>query len=269
LPTEDEINLLKRFADQASIAIANARLFEQISESNIRLQALSERLVKIQEEERRMLARELHDEIGQMLTSLSLNCDIILKSLREDETDLPKITSQFDRSKQLVNQLVIQIRKLSLELRPGILDDLGLLPALLDHFERFTSQTNIKVQFKHHGLEGRYSTDVETTAFRIVQEALTNTARHAKVDNVSVHLWVDRGLLKLKVEDQGIGFDLEAVEKTSASVGISSMRERAILCGGELEIETMPGRGTCLTAELPLDIDSTRSENVHYDTVRR
>jgi PAS domain S-box-containing protein len=268
LPTEDEIKLLKGFADQASIAIANARLFKQISENNIRLKALSEKLVKIQEEERRTLSRELHDEIGQMLTSLSLNCDIILKSLKGDEIDLPKITSEFKRTKKIVNQLVTQVRKLSLDLRPGMLDDLGLLPALLDHFERFSSQTNIKVQFKHHGVKSRYSSEVETAAFRIIQEALTNVARHANVSSVSINLWVDQGFLLLKVEDQGIGFDLEAIEKANTSVGISSMRERANLCGGELEIETTPGRGTCLTAELPLDNEPMWSENVNHDTVR-
>jgi signal transduction histidine kinase len=140
---------------------------------------------------------------------------------------------------------------------------------LLDHFERYTSQTDIKVLFKHHGLKGRYSTDIETTAFRIIQEALTNVARHAKVSSVSVNLWVDQGFLHLKVEDQGVGFDLEAIEKANTSVGISSMRERANLCGGELEIETTPGRGTCLTAELPLEIEPIRSKNVHHDTARR
>jgi PAS domain S-box-containing protein len=269
LPTEDERNLLVSFAHQASIAIAKARLFEQTSESQRRLQALSERLVRIQEEERRTLARELHDEIGQMLTSLSLNCGLISRMLREDEADLMQISTQFDRSRQIVNHLLTQVRNLSLELRPGVLDDLGLLPALLDHFERYSSQTNIKVQFKHHGLEGRYSPDVETSAFRIVQEALTNTARHAKVDHVAVYLWVDQGFLRLKVEDQGVGFDLEAIEKTNSAVGITGMRERAIRCGGDLEIETIQGKGTCLTAELPLFKDPTWSENAYHDTAGR
>jgi signal transduction histidine kinase len=269
LPTEEELSLLKGFADQASIAIAKASLFEQISEGHKRLQALSEKLVKVQEEERSRLARELHDEIGQILTLLSLNCDMISKTLRDGGYDHKQIIAQFDDTKQMVNNLLNQVRELSLELRPGILDDLGLLPALLDHFKHYSSQSNIEVQFRHHGLKGRYSADVETTVFRIVQEALTNVARHAKVDTVSVHLWKDRDYLKLKIEDQGAGFDLDAVERANNSIGISSMRERAILCGGELEIETAPGRGTCLTVELPLVAGLTRSENVHFDTAGR
>jgi len=145
-----------------------------------------------------------------------------------------------------------RVRQLSLDLRPTMLDDLGLLPTLLWYLERYTAQTDIRVDFGHGGLEGRFAPPVETTVFRIVQEALTNVARHAGVSEVKVHLWVQQNVLRVRVEDRGAGFEPELAMSAALSSGLTGMRERAALLGGRFTIESAPGAGTCLTAELPL-----------------
>src|SRR5258706_3065712 len=141
---------------------------------------------------------------------------------------------------------------MSLNLRPGMLDDLGLLPTLLWYFERFTAQTHVNVNLKHFGLDRRFGAEVETAAYRITQEALTNVARHAGVREVGVQLWVDQDKLNLQVRDKGIGFDRRSEKRSSYSSGLLGMQERAELLEGQLNVQSAPGAGTRLTAELPL-----------------
>jgi signal transduction histidine kinase len=264
LPGEEEMAMLQALANQATVAIANARLFKQISESRSHLQALSQTLVKVQEAERRNLAVELHDEIGQVLTSLSLTLDLIGRTTGAEVPAEGAISEGLSQAQSLVNQLLKQVRDLSLDLRPALLDDLGLLPALISLFERYTAQTDIQVDFKHSGLESRFAPEIETAAFRIIQEALTNVARYAQVNDVAVRLWANEEILGVQVQDQGVGFDPEAIDLTRPTSGLSGMRERANLCGGQVEIESEPGGGTCLTAEFPL-----RSENDYLDPAGR
>lgn len=243
---DDELAWLQGLADQAAVAIHNAQLFEQVQLGRERLQALSRRLVEVQEAERRQIARELHDEVGQLLTSLKLALDRGLRS------SAGPTTPSLEEARAFVGDLVARVRNLSLDLRPGALDDLGLLPALLGHFERYTQQTGLRVGFRQVGLERRFPSEVETAAYRIVQEALTNVARHAGVDEVAVRLWVQDGVLSLQIEDQGVGFDVEAAFRAGRSSGLAGMRERAGLLGGSLIVESAPGSGTSLLAEVPL-----------------
>jgi len=151
-----------------------------------------------------------------------------------------------------VDELLNKVRQLSFDLRPAELDQLGLLPGLLAHFERYSQQTGALVNFKHQGVDGRFAPEVETTAYRIVQEALTNVARHAGVVVVCVRVWAAADTLNIQVEDRGRGFDLEAVLRTARSGGLPGMQERVTLLGGLLTIESRPGAGTQITAELPL-----------------
>jgi len=211
------------------------------------LQALSSKLVEVQEAERRHIARELHDEIGQVLTGLKLALEIVPK--------LPAAAakSKMEEATYLVNDLMGRVRELSLDLRPAMLDDLGLLPALLWHFERFTALTQVKVAYEHSGLDRRFPPEVETTAYRIVQEALTNVARHAGVDGVTVRVQAGHDGLSLHVLDDGVGFDSARALANNHSNGLAGMRERAILLGGRLILDSTPGVGTHLIAELPLD----------------
>jgi PAS domain S-box-containing protein len=258
LPNDDELNLLQAISNQAALSITNTRLFERVSEGQARLKALTERLVEVQEEEIRNVALELHDEIGQMLTSLNLNLEIISRSFEAGETK-SSLQRQMDAIRTQVRQLLSQVRDLSLKLLPPMLEDLGLLPALVDHCQRYTAQTGIQVNLAHHGLERRLPAKLETAAYRIIQEALTNAARYAGVNEVEVRLWLTLDELGLQVEDQGIGFDLQQVENGRRSSGISGMRERAANCGGTLEIESSLGQGTCLTAEFPVHLVEKKS----------
>jgi signal transduction histidine kinase len=152
----------------------------------------------------------------------------------------------------MVDELLGKVRRLSFDLRPADLDQLGLLPALLAFFERFTETTGMLVDFKHKGLDGRFATELETAAYRIIQEALTNVARHAGVAGAVVRVWLDGNVLNLRVEDRGSGFDPEAALKAARTRGLAGMQERAMLLGGGMTVESAPGRGTTVSVELPL-----------------
>jgi signal transduction histidine kinase len=247
--TDERVQVLQSFANQAAVAIQRARLFEQVRAGRERLQTLSRQLLEVQEAERRHIARELHDEVGQALTGLKLLLDMSTR-LPADE-----FTASLGEAQALVNELMALVRDLSLDLRPAMLDDLGLPPALLWHFDRYSAQIHVHVTCKHSGLEGRrFAPEVETAAYRIVQEALTNVARHAGVDQVTVRLWADQDMLGMQIEDQGTGFDPEAALAASDTTGLAGMRERAMLLGGQLTLESAPGAGTHVTAELPLPV---------------
>jgi signal transduction histidine kinase/DNA-binding response OmpR family regulator len=253
IPTEEELAFIQALADQATTAIANARLYEEVLESQKRLQILSKSLVMVQEAERRRLACELHDEIGQKLTSSHLALEILARSVIQREISPSAIRTELFHIQEMLSQLLKQVRDLSLDLRPALLDDLGLLPALLSHFDNYSALTCIQVNFKHSDLEVRFAPEIETAAFRIIQEALTNVARHADVKEVDVRLWANEQILGLQVEDHGKGFDPQAIQLLKPTIGLSGMHERATLCGGQLEVDSEPGSGTCLTAEFPIE----------------
>jgi len=213
---------------------------EEAETSRARLEALSWRLVKVQEAERSALSRELHDEIGQLLTGLKL----LIAST-------PAATSggeQGSEMLQIVNELIGRVRDLSMDLRPPMLEEIGLIATLEWYFERYTARTRIQVLLEQDVLRTRFQDAIEIAAFRIIQEALTNVARHAAVDVVQVDLRVDPEGLRIVVEDQGQGFDPGTVR----SAGITGMHERAHLVGGHLTLESSSGSGTRVVVVLPL-----------------
>jgi PAS domain S-box-containing protein len=231
---------------------------QTLREYTARLQTLSRRLLEVQEEERRHLARELHDEVGQMLTGLRL----ILKPT----ADLtPNAKAEFEKARALVDELIEAVRELSFDLRPTALDPLGLVPALITLFERYSDQTEIAVNFKHHEAEGRLPPEVEITAYRIVQEALTNVARHAHVDQVAVRVWATGDRLSVQIDDRGRGFNLDAALSCPQTGGLTGMQERVKLVDGQLTIESRPGQGTQIIAELPcgLPVKAPRHGHLH------
>jgi len=251
----DRQQALARVASQTAIAMHNAWLFEQLRVGRKRLQALSRRLVEVQEAERRYIARELHDEVGQTLTGIKLILEMAARSPAE------KVGASLGEAQALVDALMVRVRELSLDLRPAMLDDLGLLPSLLWHFGRYTAQTNVQVTFKHTGMEGRrFAPEIETAVYRIAQEGLTNVARHAGVSEATVRLWADRDRLGVQIEDRGAGFDPEAALAAGSTSGLAGMRERVTLLGGQLTVESAPGTGTRLTAEVPLSGQIERRE---------
>jgi PAS domain S-box-containing protein len=230
---------------RAGLTLENARLFEQLASSRARLEELSQRLVQLQERERRDIALELHDEVGQVLTATRLLLESAVR-LPADQRD-----GRLHEAAATLDEAVDKVRGLSLDLRPPMLERFGLQPALDAFFERFSGRTGIGIDFRCQGLDGRPPTGVETAAYRIIQEGLTNAARHAGVPSVEVDLWLDGRRLRLRVADAGRGFDASLLDRTP-STGLTGMRERAELLGGELTVESAPGRGTTLLAWLPL-----------------
>jgi len=222
-----------------------AQLEKQRVSAQVRLRALSRRLVEVQEAERRHITRELHGEIYQLLAGAQMTLGLS-KRLPPDQ-----VRPKLDESLALVNEVMRRVSEMSLDLHPPLLDDLGLLPALLQLFNRFTNRTQVRVAFRHAGLERRFVPEVEIAAYRIVQEALANVARHTSETQASVQLSVEGDVLSVVVEDEGEGFDLEAVLSSGSAAGLTGMHERAGALGGELTIFSAPGSGTRVVARLP------------------
>jgi signal transduction histidine kinase len=243
----EQIEFLTLLGRQIGAAIQKTRLLEEVQVGREQLRGLSHRLVQVQEEERRAIARELHDEIGQLLTGLTLTLEMLERLPAE------QVQAQIHQAYTLVDDVMQRVREMSLQLRPAMLDDLGLLPTLVWHCERYTRQTGIQVELKHSGMaQCRFAPDIEIAVYRIVQEALTNVARYAGVSEATVRLWARPDSLGVQIEDAGNGFDPAAAFARHQSSGLSGMRERALLLGGELTIESQPGQGSCLAVELPL-----------------
>lgn len=244
--TVDDAGLASAFADQAAVAIRNAQLFEQARTGRERLQILSQQRIEVQESERRRIARELHDEISQVLTGLKLT----LETIRRSPAKASK--TRLAQAMEFIDELMARVREMSLNLRPTMLDDAGLLPALLWHFGHYTSQTGVVVSFEHRGLDSRFPPELETAAYRVIQESLTNVARYAGVSKVTVQLFADQDMLRIWVEDKGVGFDPGPALAVGGSFGLVGMHERVSLLGGQLTVDSAPGMGTRLIAELPV-----------------
>ena len=224
-----------------------------------KLQVLSRRLVEAQETERRNIARELHDEIGQALTVMQLNLQAMLQLPGADA-----LTPRLTENLKVVERVLEQVQDISLDLRPSILDDLGLEPALRWYTDRQAALVELKVEFHADPLEQRLDPVIETECFRVAQEALTNVVRHAQAKAVTVELRKEEGQLHLCVRDDGIGFDVAVVREKAVrgtSLGLLSMEERAVLAGGRLEFNSVPGRGTEVHAWFPLKWQTPPSES--------
>jgi PAS domain S-box-containing protein len=222
----------------------------RLADYSARLGTLSRRVLTVQEEERRAVARELHDELGQVLTAVRLN----LQTLRRRSADAT-LGPVFEDGLALLETAIAEVRALSTRLRPTILDDLGLEAALRSHLERSSVRAELALDTDIRLPGRRLDPAVETACFRIVQEAMTNALRHAEASHLAVALRVVNGELVLSVRDDGRGFDLAAAAGRAArgeSAGLSGMEERAQLAGGRLEMNTAPGRGTEVRALFPL-----------------
>jgi len=242
---EDELSLLKGLSDQAASAIENAELFEQVRVGRERQRKLSKSLVDIQEAERRHIAKELHDHLGQILTGIQF----MLETTKQQSSGTQR--SNLEEIQNSVSDIIREVREMSLNLRPSMLDDMGLVPTLLWHFDRYTNQTKIRVNFHRNEIPERLPLEIEIAAYRIIQEALTNVARHAQVSEVLVGLVVQEKTLWVEVLDKGKGFKVSADLETPSS-GLSGMRERAGLLGGYLVVESFLNQGTQIVAALPL-----------------
>jgi PAS domain S-box-containing protein len=231
---------------------------DELANHRERLAALSRQLIATQEAERRHLARELHDEVGQALTGIKLN----LKSLQAPMSAQKRGTT-LQETMAVADQTLQQVRNLALDLRPSILDDLGLVAALRWCVDRQSRRAGFQVQFQADPANCQPPPDISTTCFRVCQEALTNIARHANAQNVRVQLSQRGTELELLVQDDGCGFDVLAARERAArsdTLGLLGMEERSQLVGGQVEIVSEPLRGTTIRARFPVPQQASVSE---------
>jgi PAS domain S-box-containing protein len=240
------------------VAAERERLIKQLEAGNERLHVLSRRLLEVQENERRYIARELHDQVGQDLTALNVNLQAL-----QSRPALEAVAPELQETTDIVARVLRQVRYLTLELRPSLLDDLGLPSALRAYARRHARSAGLDVQVVTDLPSGSLPRDLETTCFRIVQEALTNIVRHAQASHVNIDLRQSDGTVELAIRDDGKGFDPQTVRARATggeSMGVLGMQERAMLVGGLLTIDSAPGVGTTIAARFPLILTYSTQE---------
>jgi signal transduction histidine kinase len=257
--TDDDERLLVELAAHAAIAIENTHLYSQTSEAlqqrvaelrqaNTQLTQLSSMVINAQEQERQRLARDLHDDTAQALASLLVHLRVL------ERTDDPQqLRARLGEFRELIAGALDDVRRMAIDLRPTSLDDLGLVPALETHTAEFADRWKIAVDFTADGITRRLPPMVELVVYRIVQEALTNVAKHAHARRVQVALRQEGRTLQARVQDDGRGFDVDAtLASRERGLGLFGMQERATLVQGRLSITAAPGTGTSLTLTIPL-----------------
>jgi signal transduction histidine kinase len=249
---ETELAFLKAIADQAAQAIANARLYDALRREERSRAALLEKTISAQEEERKRIARELHDQTSQDLAALVLSLDACAMDLAAEG---PRSAPHLQTAKSIAETMLTNIHRLINDLRPSLLDDLGLAPAIIWYGEQRLKSMGAALEFQCDRMEARLAPPLETALFRITQEALTNVVRHADASRVKVTLKVSDVDVFLTVEDNGTGFQISAAapgEAEGRGLGLRGMEERVSTLGGQLEIRSAPGQGTLVAVNIPL-----------------
>lgn len=253
----EEVKLLQAVGQQLGVAVENARLWDDLRDKERVRRQLLEKIITAQEEERKRIARELHDDTGQALTSLMVGLRAANDALAV-QNDHATARARLSELREIAAQTLEAVKRLARELRPPLLDDLGLAAALERYVANYQANFGLRVDLETSGLrqEERLPPTVELTLYRVIQEALTNIVKHAHAQNVS--LVVERKADKLIaiVEDDGCGFDVRAVVEATAEegkLGLHGMRERIELVGGRLQFESAPGAGTSVFVEIPLE----------------
>jgi len=252
---KNDLELLKTIGPQLAVVIENARLWDELQEKERVLKKLLNSVVTAQEEERRRISRELHDEMGQNLSSLLIGLSVLEKteacSKKEDIVG---------RMIKTVSEMITAIHDLALELRPTSLDDLGLIPALTQYILECPARLGIQVDYEIVGSNSKHLThEAQITVYRIVQESLTNVARHSKASRANVILNQGSKSLTVIIEDNGVGFDLKELKSRDRKLkrlGLYGMEERAALIGGTFTVESAPGAGTSIFVEIPWEPES-------------
>lgn len=257
--TDADAQRLKAFANQAAIAIANAWLAQELTEKQQELRLLSARLIDSQEHERKHIAQALHDAMGQMLAAIDINLATVLTEMPPDV--LGEFEDRLTESRELANDAVNQVREMILDLRPIMLDDLGLIPTARWYVQAFARRLNIEAVLDLQDDHERLPAEIETGLYRCVQETLTNIARHADARHLLVSLHWDEQSARLFIEDDGQGFDNARVtgdERQSYGLGLLGIEERVTALDGTFQITSTPGQGTETLIVIPLDDGARR-----------
>lgn len=253
---ETFINILKSVATQLSVSVENLELWREVKKKEeVRLMLL-EKLIHVQEEERKRISRELHDETSHSLSSMLVE----LKLLEEGNGELKK--SSINHLRSLVRKTIEEVHQMAWQLRPSILDKFGLKVAIERHIQEFQQSTNIETDLIISGQQRVFSPELETTVFRLIQESLTNITKYAKASSVSIIILSTAQQMSVVIEDNGIGFDASAVlgeEPSKDHLGLVGMHERIALLNGTLQIESEIGKGTTILAKIPLTTDRGES----------
>jgi two-component system NarL family sensor kinase len=247
--SQGELDMLASIGHELAVAIQRARLFEQVRDQEHTRRELLQRLLVAQEDQQRRIAQDLHDHAGQMMTALIIQLSQL--ATRAEQTD-GQLAGALQRLHGLAQQGLDELRKLVYELRPSILDDLGLAPAVRSYVDSYLRPAGLNVDLHIGEMNSRLPPEIETVAFRIIQEASTNVLRHARAQRLELRLDLKGDALLIMARDDGVGFDLEQGTKHKATLGIHGMRERAQLVGGTLQVLSMPDVGTTILARLPL-----------------
>ncbi len=249
----EETELLSSLVGIVAVAVENAELLERLREKEVSLEAVLKKTLAAQEEERRRVARELHDETSQILSALIMNIDVLSTQVPCPEP----MRARLEAVKSLAEEAVRNLDQVMMDLRPALLDELGLFAALRWYVSQVREAWGLEVEFRAEGAK-RLPEHVEVAAFRIAQEAISNAVRHARASKVSVRVAAGEGKVRVEVEDNGVGFDVGQVmsrARLGESAGIVGMKERAELLGGWLKVESAVGEGTRVLAEIPLGVE--------------
>ena len=233
---------VRRVLDDLDRVLAEARIYHG------QLQQLSSQVLTAHEGERKRIARELHDDTGQALTSILVRLRLLEKTAGDEA-----VRRNVEELRELTSNALDSVRRMAVDLRPAALDDLGLVPALHSYADKYSNSWPISVTFSAEGLKKRLPANVELVLYRIVQEALTNVAKHSAARSVEVRLRRRSNIVTVTVADDGRGFDMRDVTRSEGSgLGLFGMRERLALVGGTVEIQSALGKGTTIIARVPL-----------------
>jgi two-component system, NarL family, sensor histidine kinase UhpB len=248
LGTRAPVTGLDSDADQ--LALAFNRMLEALDDVS---KSRAGQILQAQEQERKRIARELHDETSQVLTSLLISLALLEESVTSEEA-----RRRVADTRALAHQTLRAVRNLSIDLRPSALDDLGLLPALRWYTKEYQQKCSVEVEMAASGLKERLPADHETALYRVIQESLTNTAKHAHAHKVWISMSQESGVVHVSIRDNGRGFDAPAVLRTpwqDRGLGLAGMQERVLLLNGTIKIESAPGAGTRIEVVVPVGVE--------------
>jgi len=262
--TKEDVHLLHSIGDQLGIAIEQARLYERLRKARERLRKLARQNLVAEEEERRRIARELHDETSQSLSGIALQLEALIEMSAKSGNQDAQFIAGLKKVQSLTVQVHKEVNRVMSNLHPSVLDTLGLVAAARQHAKNSLQPLNINVTVEVKGTEMRFPPDVEAALFRVVQGTIGNIVKHSKAKNASIVLVYQPGEFSLSINDDGQGFDVSKitdVEESGRGRGLFSMRERIGFLGGTSGVESKIGLGTTVWAKIPIGQDIRYGEN--------